>query len=185
MTGDGDHCPILQQQIDPLERWVENETANGAKVVLLGDFNRNFWHELRDQSLVRTDGSSPASKREGGVLTRSILKEIVDGDPLDSTLEMLPEECPIGPIGKQLCNESEARPITAAERDFLGSRDNLGCRNPVGLDHILVGHGITSKEGAVHISIGSKGGNRQPQGESNDPTLAMSDHCPMMAKIRF
>ncbi|WP_105436336.1 endonuclease/exonuclease/phosphatase family protein [Neorhizobium tomejilense] len=185
LAGGGDHCPILQQQIDPLERWVERETANGAKIVLLGDFNRNFWHELRDQALVRTDGSPPSDQRPSGTLTRSILEEIVDGEPIESTLTVLNETCPINSIGRLLCTESEIRPLETAERNLLGSRDYLGCRNPVGLDHILVGPGVTSREGAFHVSLGNFGGTQGPENDGDDPKLAVSDHCPMVARIKF
>jgi endonuclease/exonuclease/phosphatase family metal-dependent hydrolase len=184
LTGGGDACPILQQQIDPLEQWVEKESGNGSKVILLGDFNRNLWHELRDQALVRTDGSSPAGPRAAGSLSRSILKEVVDGVPLESSLTMLNEECPIGEIGKLLCLQSEIRPLTSGERDLLGSREYLGCRNPVTLDHILVGQGVKSENGASHVSIGGLGGTRKGI-NGGEATLAISDHCPMMARVQF
>ena len=184
LTSGGENCPILQQQIDPFEQWVERASAGGTKIVVLGDFNRNFWHELRDQSLVRTDGGSPAGPRPAGILSRSLLKEVVDGVPLDSTLTILNEKCPIGPIGQLLCIESEIRPLASGERDLLGSREYLGCRNPVTLDHILVGRGVKSEEGASHISIGVLGGTRKGT-NGRDPTLAISDHCPMMARVTF
>lgn len=184
LAGGGDACQILQQQIDPFEHWVERESANGAKIVVLGDFNRNLWHELRDQALVRTDGGSPAGPRGAGSLSRSILKEVVDGIPLESTLTMLDEKCPIGAIGQMLCLESEIRPLASGERDLLGSREYLGCRNPVTLDHILVGNGIKSEEGASHISIGEFGGTRKGL-DGGEPKLAISDHCPMMARVQF
>ncbi|ULR42453.1 MULTISPECIES: hypothetical protein [Rhizobium] len=57
----GNHCMILQQQIDPLESWIERSAADGARIVLLGDFNRNLWHELRDQRPARTGASGTSS----------------------------------------------------------------------------------------------------------------------------
>lgn len=71
LEGGSDDCKTLQQQIDPIESWVERETSDGAKIVLLGDFNRNLWHELRDQAPVRTDGSAATGPRSAGVLSRS------------------------------------------------------------------------------------------------------------------
>ncbi len=73
LEGGNDNCEILQQQVDPVENWVERESSGGAKVVLLGDFNRNLWHELRDQRAVRTDGSASSTSRPAGALTRSLL----------------------------------------------------------------------------------------------------------------
>ncbi|MGR9179736.1 endonuclease/exonuclease/phosphatase family protein (plasmid) [Rhizobium leguminosarum] len=63
LEGTGKDCMILQQQVDPLENWIESAAADGAKIVLLGDFNRNFWHELRDQRPARTDASGTSSPR--------------------------------------------------------------------------------------------------------------------------
>ena len=46
LTHDQDRdCRILQQQIVPIEKWVEGQFSGSDKVIMLGDFNRNFWHE--------------------------------------------------------------------------------------------------------------------------------------------
>ena len=177
-------CAILQQQIDPIERWLERETSDGAKVVLLGDFNRNLWHELRDQSPVRTDGSAPSGPRPAGALSRSLLKEIVDGQPNESTMTVVGERCQTNEIGVLLCKESEIRDLDTAETGLLGSSNYLGCRNPVGLDHILVSSGVEPVEPAQHVSIGRLGATRQ-KSDGTDQYLAISDHCPLLAKLNF
>ncbi|WP_323995594.1 hypothetical protein [Rhizobium mulingense] len=79
---------ILQQQIDPLESWIERAAAEGAKIVLLGDFNRNLWHELRDQRPARTDATGTSSPRPAGVLSRSLIEEVADGQPADANLRI-------------------------------------------------------------------------------------------------
>lgn len=186
LSGGGDHCPILQQQVDPLESWIERVTGGDAKVVLLGDFNRNFWHELRDPSPVRTDGGSPASPHTPSSLTNSLIEDVFDGSPAASTMRMLEEHCDTNAIESLLCEASEVRPLDSAERALLGSQNYLGCRNAVGLDHVFIGNGIKSPMPAEHRGIGMFGGSvagSKPDG--SDQLLAISDHCPTVAVIEF
>lgn len=185
LAGGGDHCPVLQQQIGPLESWIERESADGAKLVLLGDFNRNLWHELRDQGPVRTDASDPAAARPSGALTLSIFKEVSDGVPSGSQLKMLDEHCPTNEVGQVLCTLSEIRDLEPAESSLLASPTYVGCRNPVGLDHILVGPGVRNKNGAQHISIGGLGATKRGNDAGVGQVLPISDHCPMMATLDF
>lgn len=139
LEGTGEDCTILQPQIDPLESWIERAAADGAKIVLLGDFNRNFWHELRDQRPARTDASGTSTPRPAGVLSRSLIEEIADGQPAAANLKILDEHCQISDAGQALCTQAEIRDLTTPETQLLASDTYLGCRNPVGLDHILVG----------------------------------------------
>lgn len=186
LAGGGKHCPILQQQIDPLESWIERETADGAKVILLGDFNRNFWHELRDPTPVRTDFGSPAAARSPGALSNSLFEEIVDGIPPASALRMLEEHCDTNEVGTLLCGLSEIRPLDDAERTLLASQNYLGCRNAVGLDHILVGSGIEELGPAQHVSIKNLGRNVAGNAvDGSDQLLAISDHCPLLARLKL
>lgn len=186
LSGGGDNCAILQQQVEPLESWIERVTATDGKVILLGDFNRNFWHELRDPSPVRTDGGSPASPHTSSSLTNSVIEDVFDGSPATSTMRMLEEHCDTSEIGVLLCDASEIRPLDAAERALLSSPNYLGCRNAVGLDHVFVGNGVKSPMAAEHRSIGKFGGSvagSNPDG--SDQLLAISDHCPTVALIEF
>ncbi|OHV22676.1 endonuclease/exonuclease/phosphatase family protein [Rhizobium sp. RMa-01] len=185
LEGTGKDCMILQQQLDPLESWVERSSADGAKIVLLGDFNRNLWHELRDQRPARTDTSGTSTPRPAGVLSRSLIEEIADGQPAAANLEILDEHCQISDAGQTLCTQAEIRDLTPPETQLLASDNYLGCRNPVGLDHILVGPGIKSDGPAEHLSIGNLGGNKAGTPNGKDQVLAISDHCPMIARLNF
>ncbi|MDW9547918.1 endonuclease/exonuclease/phosphatase family protein [Sinorhizobium meliloti] len=185
LEGTGKDCMILQQQVDPLESWVERAAADGAKIVLLGDFNRNLWHELRDQRPARTDSSGTSSTRPAGVLSRSLVEEIADGQPAAANLKVLDEHCQVNDAGQSLCTEAEIRNLTTPETQLLASDNYLGCRNPVGLDHILVGPGINSDRPAEHVSIGNLGSNRAGTPNGKDQVLAISDHCPMIAQLNF
>ena len=185
LAGGGDHCPILQQQVDPIESWIERESADGAKLVLLGDFNRNLWHELRDQRPVRTDGSGPATARPADVLTLSLVEEVSDSAPASSTMRILDENCKTNEVGQVLCTISEMRILEPAETTLLATPSYLGCRNPVGLDHILVGPGVQSDGPAEHVSIGKFGGNKLGDQQGVGQVLSISDHCPMIAKLNF
>lgn len=185
LEGSSKDCMILQQQIDPLESWIEGAVADGAKIVLLGDFNRNLWHELRDQRPARTDASGTSSPRPEGVLSRSLIEEVADGQPAAANLKILDEHCQIGDAGQALCTQAEIRDLTTPETQLLASENYLGCRNPVGLDHILVGPGINSDGPAEHLSIGNFGGNKAGTPNGKDQSLAISDHCPMIARLNF
>ncbi len=182
LEGGRSDCVTLQQQIDPIESWVERETGDGAKVVLLGDFNRNLWHELRDQRPVRTDNSAPTSPRTSGVLSRSLLEEVSDGQPVASTLQVVEEHCQTNEIGTLLCTLSEIRDLDTGESTLLASQNYLGCRNPVGLDHVLIGPGIQTAEPGEHVTIRGLGVTRQKD-DGSDQVLAISDHCPLLARL--
>ncbi|KSV76055.1 hypothetical protein N185_16535 [Sinorhizobium sp. GW3] len=182
LEGGNDNCKILQQQVDPIESWVERESSGEAKVVLLGDFNRNLWHELRDQRPVRTDGSALSGARPAGALTRSLLEEISDGQPAASHLQMVEEKCQTNEIGTMLCTLSEIRDLDTAESTLLASQNYLGCRNPVGLDHVLVGPGVKTNGPAEHVTLRGLGTTRQKD-DGIDQVLAISDHCPLLARL--
>ena len=74
-------CRILQQQVVPFENWVQDRFAATDKVIVLGDFNRNFWHEVHETGPVRTDGSSPHTPLPAGVLAKDFFGEVFDDEP--------------------------------------------------------------------------------------------------------
>ena len=84
LDGGGDACPILQQQVRPLEAWLEARSS-GIPVILMGDFNRNLSHEKNAiaSSAIRSDGSDPVSPLPAGVVARSLYGEVNDGAPSD------------------------------------------------------------------------------------------------------
>lgn len=184
LTNDQDRdCRILQQQVVPLEQWVEEKFAGTDKVVMLGDFNRNLWHEVQDTGPVRTDGSSPHMLLPSGVLVRDLFGEVFDEEPASTTVTLLHETCPKNAATMTLCAKGETELLAPDERKQLSQSQNLGCRNPLGLDHILIGRGISTAEPAAHVAVGVFGGTKPASVKHPDPLLAISDHCPMMAKL--
>ncbi|WP_198023137.1 endonuclease/exonuclease/phosphatase family protein [Mesorhizobium sp. LSHC414A00] len=181
--GNDRDCRILQQQIVPIERWVEDRFSGADKVILLGDFNRNFWHEVHETGPVRTDGSSPHTPLPAGVLVKDLFGEVFDDDPASTTATLLPEECPINATTMALCHKDETEILSSDERKQLSQSANLGCRNPLGLDHILISRGIASAHAAEHVAIGVFGGTRPASDTHPDPLLAISDHCPMVTRL--
>lgn len=144
--GSDDPCLVLQQQIAPLEAIVEGLATGVDHVVVMGDFNRNLGHEAArvvGAEPVRSDGSSDLTRpRAAGVLSRNLLLEVNDGQPTASRLSLLLPTCPGSPDVASACDAAKSRVLTQAERRVLGDRSGLGCRNPVGLDHILVSEGL-------------------------------------------
>jgi hypothetical protein len=101
-------------------------------------------------------------------------------------MTMVSEECLVSEIGRIVCEYSEIRPLRPGERSLLGSGDYLGCRNPVGLDHILVGPAFDARKlVAKHISIGYEGATKANRNDPARHKRAISDHCPMALEVPF
>ena len=183
LGGEAAACRILHDQIVPLEMWIERETSVTDKTVILGDFNRNFWHELADTKPVRGDSSDPTLPLPAGVRVNSLFEEIVDGQPASSAFAMLKEACPLNEVGKLLCETGETRALDTPEMDVLRFHTYLGCRNPIGLDHILLGPGLIASGDATHAPIGRLGGSRHANKDNPQPLLGIADHCPLIAKF--
>ncbi|WP_207620211.1 endonuclease/exonuclease/phosphatase family protein [Oharaeibacter diazotrophicus] len=183
LAGQDPACQVLQQQVAPLEAWIERKAAGAAAIVVLGDFNRNLPHEIAAGDQVRSDGSDPASPHPSGVKVASRIGEVDDGEPAAADLTLLEAHCPVTPDAEAAC----ARLKTAKSRDdeaILRRWENLGCRNPIGLDHILVGSGVLS-DGANKVPLGKRGRSLPADQNHLDPLLAVSDHCPLRAVVRF
>ena len=84
-----------------------------------------------------------------------------------------------------LCHKGETEVLNSEERKQLSFSENLGCRNPLGLDHILFAGGMEAKQSAQHISVGVFGGTKPANETHPDPLLAISDYCTMTAKLTF
>jgi endonuclease/exonuclease/phosphatase family metal-dependent hydrolase len=187
--GPNDPCLILQQQVAPLEAIVES-LANGVDhVVVMGDFNRNLGHEaarVAGAEPVRSDGSTDLARpRAAGVMSRNLFLEVNDGQPTASRLSLLVPACPGSPEVASACHAAKSRLLTQEERRVLSDRSGLGCRNSVGLDHILVSEGLANAVTATtKVPLGNLGralSARPPQ--HPEPLLAVSDHCPLTAEI--
>lgn len=185
LAGDDAACLTLQKQVAPLERWLEQDASDGGRLVLLGDFNRNLWHEARDAASIRTDGSDPKGPI-GSARVRSLIGEVIDGEPSASSPRLLHERCDVSAAAASAC-ESAERPTSLADwraaSATLARYENLGCRNPIGLDHILVGPGFGAAKEAGKTALGKQGRTLPADQAHPDPLLALSDHCPLSATL--
>jgi hypothetical protein len=88
---------------------------------------------------VRSDGTTNlAAPRPASVLTRNLLMEVNDHQPAASSLTLLQPVCSGSAEVTAACEAAKTRLLTSEERRALSDRSALGCRNPVGLDHIWV-----------------------------------------------
>jgi hypothetical protein len=186
LDGGAQACQILHRQLAPLEAWLEAK-ADGAPIVVLGDFNRNLSHEKNTiaQSAIRSDGSDPRSPLASGIRVRSLYGEINDTAPVNSAVTLLEPECPVNEIARDICTRAKRELFSQEALKPLTRADSLGCRNPIGLDHILIGGGLTATGPAIKVPLGVFGGTRPATQKHPDPLLAVSDHCPLKATLRF
>lgn len=182
-------CRILQQQVGPLEAVVEELSKGVEHFVAMGDFNRNLGHEaarVEGAEPVRSDGSADLTRpRPAGVLTRNLLLEVADGQPASTRMTLLAPACVGSPELAAACNAAKIRLQTTDERRLLSDRAGLGCRNPIGLDHILMSDGLAkSVTSTTKIPLGNLGRALSAQPPRHpEPLLAVSDHCPLVAEI--
>lgn len=180
-SGPNDPCPVLQQQVAPLEAAFEKLGEGGVPFIVIGDFNRNMWHELHEVAggkALRSDGSTDLSTPlPAGVLTQNLYKEINDGVPASSRAALLDMACPGDAAA--LCARVKTELVPRRELYALGAKDSLGCRNAVGLDQALVSEGLKSKVvESRKIAIGAAGPSALPTATQSEPVLGASDHCP-------
>ena len=188
---DDDPCPVLQQQIAPLEAAIERLPQGVDHVIVLGDFNRNLGHEaarVAGAEPVRSDGSTNlGAPRPPGVLSRNLLLEVNDGQPAASRLNLLEAACPGSTEVAATCDASKTRLLTADERRLLSDRTGLGCRNAAGLVHILVSDslskGVLSTSKIALGNLGRAMSAKPPQHQ--EPLLAVSDHCPQVTEVKL
>ena len=71
------------------------------------------------------------------------------------------------------------------ERRPLGECTGLGCRNPIGLDFILMSDELAkSVVSTTKVPLGNLGRSLSHCPPQNpEPLLAVSDHCPLVAEI--
>jgi hypothetical protein len=186
LAGSDPACKVLQRQVHPLEAWIEERSSGADGLVFLGDLNRNVWHEQSRQETepVRTDGSDPATPLPNGVRVRSLLAEVNDGEPEASSLALLEEVCSVSSNTARLCEKAWSARLTADETRQVSAVEGLGCRNPIGLDHMLISRNLTALP-AEKLALGAFGRPRAASSGRPDPLLAVSDHCPLATTIRF
>ncbi len=182
-------CSVLQRQIVPFESAFEKLGAGATPFVVIGDFNRNLWHEDRElagSNPIRSDGTKNlAAPMPANVKTKNFWKEINDGQPPESRAVLLPLKCVGSATSERICDEAKAQVLDRKSLRELGSSEHMGCRNPVGLDQAIVSEGLAANvRSAVKVPIGKFGGTlaAKPPGFP-DPVLAVSDHCPMVLTL--
>lgn len=185
LDGEEPNCVVLQQQVAPLEAWLERQSAGVDGLVLLGDFNRNLAHEAAEPATaaVRSAGT-PAEPHRPGVRTRNLWRDLNDGEPASSALRLLPNRCPEAGADARLCVEVGQRRLTRDEYRHLGSAEVLGCRNPIGLDHVTVGGRLLGTE-AHKVALGAVGRTLPVDAARPVAQLGLSDHCPLGAELRW
>lgn len=183
-------CALLQKQVRPLEEAFEKLGQGADHFVVLGDFNRNLAHEqnqVAGAEPTRSDGGADLTKPlTAGARTRNLLLEVNDSQPASSKAALLLPRCPGSEALEAACEASKTGIPTAEQQKLLSGKTGLGCRNPVGLDHILVSQNLAPAVSSTSkIGIGPFGGSLLPTANRPDPLLAVSDHCPLVAEIQF
>jgi endonuclease/exonuclease/phosphatase family metal-dependent hydrolase len=75
-------CRVFQQQIPPLEDWIDRKLGAGYAVIVAGDFNRDLIHEIRERFPARSDGSDRTDPAHDPTRIAGLLPEISDELPL-------------------------------------------------------------------------------------------------------
>ncbi len=182
-------CSVLQRQIAPFEAAFEKLGVGATPFVVLGDFNRNLWHEERELSgsvPMRSDGSrNLTAPLANSVKTQNLWKELNDGQPSHSRAVLLALKCAGGETSEKLCDEAKSQVLERMRLRELASAAQMGCRNPVGLDQVVVSEGLSAAvRSAVKLPIGKFGGTLAAKPPSfPDPVLAVSDHCPTLVTL--
>jgi endonuclease/exonuclease/phosphatase family metal-dependent hydrolase len=182
LDGNEANCVSLQQQVAPLEAWVDREAADGSPMVLMGDFNRNLSHEAHEpaQAVVRSAGGAATDPHGPGVKVRSLWRELNDGQPVPLTL--LEAQCGSDVDADGLCRLGKSQVLGREPMNQLRSGQSLGCRNPLGLDHIVLAGPIAAPQGARKHPLGRLGLTFAAS-EGRDAQLGLSDHCPLGAVV--
>ena len=178
LASDDKACSVLQAQLQPLETWLQERSQGVDAVVMLGDFNRNIAHEasLPANTPVRSQGRST-----------NLWREVNDGVPAASLLTALDTACPLDATSAALCKDAKSRVLDKPEMAQLTDAKALGCRNPIGLDHIAVrlpaGAAAGAVPGAEKVALGFLGRTLEASDKRPEPLLAVSDHCPLRARL--
>lgn len=182
LDGNEPNCVSLQQQVAPLEAWLDREAADRSALVLLGDFNRNLSHEAHEapDAVVRSAGGSATDPHGPGVKVRSLWRELNDDQPVPLTL--LEAQCgsDVDPGG--VCRLNKAQNLGREALNPLRGAQSLGCRNPLGLDHIVIAGPVQAPGGASKHALGRLAHTGAAQ-EGREAQLGLSDHCPLGATL--
>lgn len=184
LDGNEPNCLILQAQIPVLEAWIENQSQGVDALILMGDFNRNIDQENHApaSAAVRTPGQ-PTDPHTPGTRVKNLWREVNEGQPGSSKLTLLEGQCDLAPSLGALCEAITSRVLNADEAKRISEPSALGCRNPLGLDHIALASGARADGAAKKVALGRFGRTLAPTGTRPEPLLALSDHCPLAARV--
>ena len=174
LESDQKDCLVLQQQVLPLENWIEASSTAFDRFIVMGDFNRDLWHESDRAKTVsaRVDSSDPTTIHDAKVRVRLLLAEVNDGLPTQSKMSLVTAKCNVTEAANGLCEKAHLVRLSKDEMKALVS--DMGCRNPIELDQMLVSNNWNAGDAVSHgtkVSIA-------PYGSSSTRALAASDHCP-------
>lgn len=182
LESDQRDCIVLQQQLQPLENWIEQASLNFDRYVVLGDFNRDLWHETETAKTLaaRVDASAPAGPLGPKVRVRFLLAEINDGMPEQSAMTLVSANCNKDDASHALCTKAKKVRLSSDEMKSISAA--MGCSYPVALDHMLVSNNwhagdATQKAEKIAIAPGSSSITKNDKGHAS-VTLSLSDHCP-------
>jgi endonuclease/exonuclease/phosphatase family metal-dependent hydrolase len=187
LESDQRDCVVLQQQLQPLENWIEQASLNFDRYVVLGDFNRDLWHETESVKTIgaRVDASASAGPLGPKVRVRLLLAEVNDGMPEQSAMTLVSASCNKDDASRALCAKAKKVRLSSDELNSLSAA--MGCRYSVALDHMLVSDNwnaedATQKAEKIAIAPGSSSSVKNDKGLET-VTLALSDHCPMQITL--
>lgn len=186
LEGEEPNCKLLQAQLPALEQWIEEQSKGVDALVLLGDMNRNVAQEenAAPSAVVRVPGN-PTDPYTPTTRVTNLWREVNDGMPSTSLMSLLPTACDLAPQLAALCAESKMRKLERNEASAISAPSALGCRNPLGLDHIAVTDGLRGATSAKKIALGKLGRSLPGTATQPDPLLALSDHCPLIADLQL
>ena len=179
LEGDQKDCLVLQQQVLPLENWIEDSSKTFDRFIVMGDFNRDLWHELDKAKTLsaRMDSTDPSTPRDAKVRVRLLLPEVNDGMPVPSAMTLVAAICSKTEAANALCKKAKLVRLSQDEMKLLIK--DMGCRNPIELDQMLVSNNWNAGDAVSHaikLSIA-------PHGSSSAIALAASDHCPTQISL--
>jgi len=185
LDGQEPNCAVLQAQVAPLETWLEAQSADVDALVVMGDFNRNLAHEANEpaDAPVRTHGKATDPHHPGNRV-RNLWREVNDGVPAAAALHLVDIACPGDAATQGLCAAAKTRRLTREENAQLAAARALGCRNPVGLDHIALA-GAAKAAGATKVALGDSGMTTAASEGRPDPSLGVSDHYPLVTELKW
>ena len=116
---------------------------------------------------------------------RNLWREVNDGVPASSRLELLKAGCDAATDPAGACAASVQRELSREELEQLRGVSGLGCRNPLGLDHIVLAGAVGVAAPARKVPLGAFGRTSAAQPDGRAALLAVSDHCPLAAGVEL